>query len=174
MKYRLNEKGAKLSDKKSPYFKGLNPDQKSKKQAQMKRQAKMSDSDSTAYKPMAGDLDKNGKFKGSKVKSSYTKKVNSDLSETKVFKFSEWMQVNESGPADTSLKAKAKKYKMPFGILKQVFNRGMAAWKTGHRPGQSQQAWAHARVNSFVTKSSGTWGKADKDLAQKVRASKKG
>ena len=174
MKYSLNEKGAKLSSKKSTYFKGLNPDQKSKKQAQMKRQAKMSDSDSTAYKPMAGDLDKDGKFKGSKVKSSYTKKVNSDLSETKVFKFSEWMQVNESGPADTSLKAKAKKYKMPFGILKQVFNRGMAAWKTGHRPGQSQQAWAHARVNSFVTKSSGTWGKADKDLAQKVRASKKG
>ena len=168
LEYSLNEKGTKLSDKKSPYFKGLNPDQKSKKQAQM------SDSDSTAYKPMAGDLDKNGKFKGSKVKSSYTKKVNSDLSETKVFKFSEWMQVNESGPADTSLKVKAKKYKMPFGILKQVFNRGMAAWKTGHRPGQSQQAWAHARVNSFVTKSSGTWGKADKDLAQKVRASKKG
>jgi hypothetical protein len=26
-----------------------------------------------------------------------------------------------------------------------------------------------ARVNSFVTKSSGTWGKADKDLAAKVR-----
>lgn len=174
MKYSLNEKGNKLSGKTSPYFKGLTTDQKSKKQAQMKRQAKMSDSDSTAYKPMAGDLDKNGKFKGSKVKSSYTKEVNRDLSETKVFKFAEWMQVNESGPADTSLKAKAKKYKMPFGILKQVFNRGMAAWKTGHRPGQSQQAWAHARVNSFVTKSSGTWGKADKDLAQKVRASKKG
>jgi len=26
-----------------------------------------------------------------------------------------------------------------------------------------------ARVNSFVTKSSGTWGKADKDLAAKVK-----
>jgi hypothetical protein len=26
-----------------------------------------------------------------------------------------------------------------------------------------------ARVNSFVTKSPGTWGKADKDLAAKVR-----
>ena len=26
-----------------------------------------------------------------------------------------------------------------------------------------------ARVNSFVTKSSGTWGGADKDLAKKVR-----
>jgi hypothetical protein len=44
----------------------------------------------------------------------------------------------------------------------------MAAWKTGHRPGTTPQQWAFARVNSFVTKSSGTWGKADKDLAQQV------
>ena len=59
---------------------------------------------------------------------------------------------------------------MPYGILKKVYDRGMAAWKGGHRPGATQQQWAFARVNSFVTKSSGTWGKADKDLAQKVRA----
>jgi hypothetical protein len=91
------------------------------------------------------------------------------MDETLVYKFSEWVEINESSPADKSLKKKAEKYKMPFGLIKQVFNRGMAAWKTGHRPGQSQEAWAHARVNSFVTKSSGTWGKADKDLAQKVR-----
>ena len=49
----------------------------------------------------------------------------------------------------------------------------MAAWKTGHRPGAGQQQWAHARVNSFISKGSGTWGKADKDLAAKARASKK-
>ena len=49
----------------------------------------------------------------------------------------------------------------------------VCAWKGGHRQGATQQQWAFARVNSFVTKSSGTWGKADKDLADKVRASKK-
>ena len=68
------------------------------------------------------------------------------------------------------LENKAKKTGMPYGILKKVYDRGMAAWKGGHRPGAGQQQWAFARVNSFVTKSSGTWGKADKDLAQKVRA----
>ena len=68
---------------------------------------------------------------------------------------------------------KAKKTGMPYSILKQVYNRGMAAWKGGHRPGATQQQWALARVNSFVTKSSGTWGGADKDLAAKVRGSKK-
>ncbi len=71
------------------------------------------------------------------------------------------------------LQNKAKKTGMPYSILKKVYDRGMAAWKGGHRPGASQQQWAFARVNSFVTKSSGTWGGADKDLAAKVKGSKK-
>jgi len=70
------------------------------------------------------------------------------------------------------LQKKADKTGMPYSILKQVYNRGMAAWKGGHRPGTTPQQWAMARVNSFVTKSSGTWGGADKDLAKKVRSSK--
>jgi len=67
------------------------------------------------------------------------------------------------------LKKKAEKSGMPYSILKKVYDRGMAAWRGGHRPGASQQQWAFARVNSFVTKSSGTWGGADKDLAKQVR-----
>ena len=67
------------------------------------------------------------------------------------------------------LEKKAEKSGMPYGILKQVFNRGVAAWRTGHRPGTNPQQWGYARVNSFVTKSKGTWGGADKDLAAKVR-----
>jgi hypothetical protein len=163
-------KETKVTGRSGPYFTGLSASQKDKKEKQIKRQTKMSDSDSEAYKPMAGDLDKAGKFKGSKTKSDATKKVNAIMGESVILTFSEWEAVNEmSEAAQKSLKKKAEKFKMPLGVLKQVFNRGMAAWKTGHRPGQSQEAWAHARVNSFVTKSSGTWGKADKDLAQKVR-----
>jgi len=67
------------------------------------------------------------------------------------------------------LRKKADKSGMSYSILKKVFDRGMAAWKTGHRPGASQQQWAYARVNSFITKSSGTWGGADKDLAKQVK-----
>ena len=67
------------------------------------------------------------------------------------------------------LVTKAKKSGMPYGILKKVYDRGMAAYKTGHRPGTTAQQWAFARVNSFVTKSAGTWGKADADLAKQVR-----
>jgi len=71
-----------------------------------------------------------------------------------------------------AVKNKAEKSDMPYSILKQVYDRGMAAWKGGHRPGTTPQQWALARVNSFVTKSSGTWGGADSDLAKKVRSKK--
>ena len=71
-----------------------------------------------------------------------------------------------------ALKKKAEKSGMPMGILRKVFNRGVAAWRTGHRPGTTPTQWGLARVNSFVTKSSGTGGKADKDLAARVRGSK--
>lgn len=68
-----------------------------------------------------------------------------------------------------ALKNKADKTGMPLGILKKVFDRGVAAWRTGHRPGTTPTQWGLARVNSFATKSKGTWGGADKDLASKVR-----
>ena len=68
------------------------------------------------------------------------------------------------------LKKKAEKSGIAYGILKKVYDRGMAAWQGGHRPGTTPQQWAFARVNSFITKGSGTWGKADSDLASKVKA----
>ena len=72
-----------------------------------------------------------------------------------------------------ALKKKSEKTGIPYGILKQVYNRGMAAWRTSHRPGTTPQQWAFARVNSFATKSKGTWGGADSDLAAKARGSTK-
>jgi len=68
------------------------------------------------------------------------------------------------------LKKKAEKSGISYSILKAVYNRGMAAWQGGHRPGTTPQQWAFARVNSFITKGPGTWGKADSDLASKVRS----
>jgi hypothetical protein len=36
----------------------------------------------------------------------------------------------------------------------------------------SQQAWSYGRIYSFIMKQPGTWGKADADLAKKVKALK--
>lgn len=51
---------------------------------------------------------------------------------------------------DVALKNKSEKTGIPVRFLRQVFNRGMAAWRTGHRPGVAQHQWAMGRVNSFV------------------------
>ena len=70
------------------------------------------------------------------------------------------------------IQTKSDKSGIPYGILKQVYNRGMAAWKGGHRPGTTPQQWAFARVNSFITKGK-SYYTADADLAKKARGAKK-
>lgn len=66
-------------------------------------------------------------------------------------------------PGITTLPNIARATKIPLGTLKTVYDRGLAAWRTGHRPGASPQAWAFARVHSFVVKGK-TWWTADKNL----------
>ena len=138
------------------YYKTLPKDMKKKRAAFFSKQKYKKSDDDDDYKPAPGDA-------GAKTKKSI---------HTKKFKqmYGEVRDLNEK---IKGLENKAKKTGMPYGILKKVYDRGMAAWKGGHRPGTTQQQWAFARVNSFVTKSSGTWGGADKDLAKKVRAAKK-
>jgi hypothetical protein len=70
---------------------------------------------------------------------------------------------------ETALKTKAEETGVPIGLIRIVMRRGMAAWKTGHRPGATEQQWGYARVNAFLTKGEGTWGGADKDVAKEVR-----
>ena len=85
-----------------------------------------------------------------------------ELNEEELQEFSDLFEEIEG------LKKKAEKSGIAYSILKQVYNRGMAAWQGGHRPGTTAQQWAFARVNSFITKGKGTWGGADSDLAKKV------
>tara|TARA_R110000868_G_scaffold200002_1_gene447195 strand:- start:737 stop:2656 length:1920 start_codon:yes stop_codon:yes gene_type:complete len=69
------------------------------------------------------------------------------------------------------LVTKAEKSGVPYGILKKVYDRGMAAWKTGHRPGTTPQQWAFARVNSFLTGGK-TRTTADADLWKQAKGKK--
>jgi hypothetical protein len=75
----------------------------------------------------------------------------------------------DSESLETGIKNKADESGAPIGILRAVMRRGLAAWKTGHRPGASQAQWAYARTNSFLTGGEGTWGGADADLAKEAR-----
>jgi hypothetical protein len=82
---------------------------------------------------------------------------------------------SSSNGTEKALKGKAKKTGIPLGILRQVYRRGVAAWKTGHVPGTTPQQWGMGRVNSFAVGGK-TTKMADKALyqrAKEARAKKK-
>jgi len=70
--------------------------------------------------------------------------------------------------SEKAIQNKAKESGIPYGILKEVYSRGMAAWQSGHRPGVSPQQWSLGRINSFITGSGGA-RKADADLWKKAK-----
>jgi hypothetical protein len=76
----------------------------------------------------------------------------------------------ESSNIDVALKNKSEKTGIPVSILRRVFNKGSAAWRTGHRPGVAQAQWAMARVNSFIV--GGPARKADKEIWDDYKALK--
>jgi hypothetical protein len=85
-----------------------------------------------------------------------------------MLKFSTFTELFEN----EGLKKKAAKSGISYSTLKKVYNRGMAAWKTGHRPGTTPQQWGMARVNSYIGKGKGTYYGADSDLSGKGKKKK--
>ena len=85
-----------------------------------------------------------------------------------------WIQTEDVELTESeALKKKAAKSGISLGTLKKVYNRGMAAWRTGHRPGTTPQQWGMARVNSYITKGKGTYHGADKDLREAEEKAKR-
>ena len=162
------------------YFKGVSKKSKVNRARHFEKGAKKSDDDPSAYKPAPGDAD--AKTKPSKHTMKFKKKFGEDV-EQEIKDIKAWSELDETIEQykdeygtdyrlyidktvsemfdeilseNTGVKNKAAKSGMPYGILMKVYNRGMAAWRTGHRPGTTPQQWGMARENSFVTKSSGT------------------
>jgi hypothetical protein len=125
------------------YFAGLSKSKATRRAKEIRRGKRTSHKNRKAYKPFATD-------KGVKTRtSSYTAKF------TRKF------------PGAKSLAAKAKATGVPLRYIRQVYNRGLAAWRTGHRPGATQQQWGYARVHSFLTKGK-TYHTTDSDIAKKA------
>jgi hypothetical protein len=137
---------------------------KSAMKGEIDRVAKLSNDDPSAYTKWDADYSDKDKKKPYKTKksaatSAYEKRFGKNES------------INE-GDADTALANKAKATGISKSVLRGVYDKGLAAWKTGHRPGVGQHQWAMARVNSFVTGKGGA-RKADKGLWKKASKSKK-
>lgn len=69
-------------------------------------------------------------------------------------------------PNAVTLPEISKATKIPLSNLQEVYNKGLAAWRTGHRPGASPQAWAYARVHSYAMKGK-TYYTADRYLHER-------
>lgn len=133
------------------YGAGLSKSEAEKRYSYWEKNKEKSDSDPSAYKPAPGDE------KAATKKSKYTIKYKQMYGEETITE----EQIE-------GLKKKSEKSGVSYSILKKVFDRGMAAWKTGHRPGTTPHQWAFARVNSFLTGGK-TRFTADADLWAKAK-----
>lgn len=125
------------------YFQGLSSRRKTQRKKEIKKYGSMSYKNPKAY--IGFQTDTNIKTK----KSTYTL---------------EWKKLF---PHAHSLEEKSKATGVPLKYIEESYNRGMAAWRTGHRPGATQQQWGYARVHSFLLKGK-TYFSTDSDLAKEA------
>jgi hypothetical protein len=109
------------------YYRGLTRKQALERKAEIKKFSKIHWKDPKAYVGFKTD-----KLRKTKRKSSYT---------------AQWDALY---PDAKSLKERSKVTGVPEKYLKTVYNRGMAAWRTGHRPGMTPQQWSYPRVSSYL------------------------
>ena len=176
------------------YYKGVKSKSTKQARARhFEKGAKMDDDNPAAYKPAPGD--KSAKTKPSKHTLKYKKMFGENKSDkammmklttkamkaipnspnqkelikqVNVYRKKLGMKPMKEENLNEKIKGlvkKAEKAGLSYGILKKVYDRGMAAWRTGHRPGTTPQQWAFARVNSFIT--GGGARKSDADLWKK-------
>lgn len=127
------------------YYSGLSETKKAQRQKEIQKFGALSWKDPAAYVGFKTD-------KGVKTrKSQYTRK---------------WAALF---PTAKSLEAKAQATGVPLTYIKESYNRGLAAWRTGHRPGATEQQWGYARVHSFLLCGK-THYSTDADLVRNAKA----
>ena len=131
------------------YYTGLTQKQKLERRKEIERFGKLKSSDPKAYVGFKTDI-------GVKTKtSSYVKTLKHRFASMGIH-------------GTQTLKQKAKHTGVPYRFLKESYNRGLAAWRTGHRPGATGQQWGYARVASFLVCGKTHYG-PDSDLVRKAK-----
>ena len=78
-------------------------------------------------------------------------------------------QWNQLFPGVKSLEARAQATGVPLRFIQGSYDRGLAAFSTGHRPGATAQGWGYARVSSFLLCGK-THYSTDSDLVREAKA----
>jgi hypothetical protein len=108
------------------YYAGLTKKQANKRRKEILKFGKMDWKDPRAYVGFKTD-------KGRKTRaSSYT---------------ASWRRLF---PLAKSLKQKSEATGVPLRYIQSSYDRGRAAWRTGHRPGATPEQWGYARVHSML------------------------
>ena len=126
------------------YYKGLSRRNKTKRRQEIKKYGSLSWKNPKAYRGFKTNVGVKTK------KSGYTAKWKSKF------------------PMASSLEQKSNASGVPLKYIKEVYNRGMAAWRTGHRPGATQQQWGYARVHSFLLRGK-TYHTTDSDIVKRAK-----
>lgn len=135
------------------YFEGLSFDEAQKRLKRIEVGSKSDHKDPDSYSKFETDF-RNGK----KIKTKPSKYTN---------------QWNEYFPDAKSLEDKSKLTGVPLDIIQKVYNKGLAAWRTGHRPGATGQQWGYARVHSFLVKGKTYWYTDRKLALEAIKKSSK-
>lgn len=129
----------------SKYFAGLKTAARTRRKAEIEKFGAMHWKDPRAYVGFKTDKGVKGRT------SSYTKA---------------WHHLF---PGADSLESKAKATGVPLSAIRESYNRGMAAWRTGHRPGATEQQWGYARVHSLLLCGK-THYTTDSDIVRRAKA----
>ena len=114
--------------KPAKYYTGLSKTRKKQRAAEIRRFGAMSWKDPGAYVGFKTDYGRDIKTRRSGYTTGWRRRF----------------------PDAKSLAEKAAATGVPERFLRECYNRGLAAWRTGHRPGATQQQWGYARVHSFL------------------------
>ena len=128
------------------YFGRLSTRKKTLRKKEIFSRSKLSWNDPKAYRPFQTD-------KG--VKTRRSKYI---------------MEWKRKFPNSSGLSQYAKATGVPLKTIRASYNRGMAAWRTGHRPGATAQQWGYARAASMLTCGK-THYTTDSDLVRKAKES---
>jgi hypothetical protein len=126
------------------YFTGLSQTKRALRKKELTKRAKLSWKTQKAYRPFKTDV-------GVKTrKSNYT------------------VQWKKLFPDVTSIEGSSKVTGVPARLIKESYNRGVAAWRTGHRPGATKEQWGIARYRSMLLCGK-THYSTDSDLVRKAK-----
>jgi len=141
------------------YTTGLKKSTAAKRKAAIRKRATGKTTKKQTFSPLPGD--KKAKTRPSKYTQSATA-IRKRISETS-------KKIKSDSPKTKFIRSVAKETGIPSAIIRQVYERGSAAWGTGgHRPGATQASWSKARVYSFIQKGK-TAVTADADLYLKAK-----